>query len=123
MQRRLGKVSGPALDSLEQVLNRPLPALRQELGQARVEAYTLSARYGSPERRITLPNMFVLCKPQQGDHQVIWSPTHGLRGFDSREALKAQIVLEMTSLPITGLRGLLSEPDRQAMLELSLIHK
>ncbi|WP_122586858.1 dermonecrotic toxin domain-containing protein [Pseudomonas viridiflava] len=117
MQRRLGKVSGPALDSLEQVLNRPLPALRQELGQARVEAYTVSARYGSPERRITLPNMFVLCKPQQGDHQVIWSPTHGLRGFDSREALKAQIVLEMTSLPITGLRGLLSEPDRQAMLE------
>ncbi|WP_206358091.1 hypothetical protein, partial [Pseudomonas viridiflava] len=79
--------------------------------------YAVSARYGSPERRITLPNMFVLCKPQQGDHPASWSPTHGLRSFDSPEALKAQIALEMTSLPITGLRGLLSEPDRQAMLE------
>ncbi|WP_205937660.1 hypothetical protein, partial [Pseudomonas viridiflava] len=102
---------------LEQVLNRPLPALRQELGQARVEAYTVSARCGSPERRIALPNVFVLCKKQQGDHPVTWSPTHGLRSFESLTALKAQITLEMTSLPATELRGLLSEPDRQAMLE------
>ncbi|WP_025994324.1 dermonecrotic toxin domain-containing protein [Pseudomonas viridiflava] len=117
MQRRLGRVSGPVLDSLEQILDRPLPALRQEPGLDRVEGYTVSARYGSPERRIMLSNVFVLCKPQHGDHPGIWSPTHGLRSFDSLKALKEHITLDMASLSSTEWKGLLSEPDRQAMLE------
>ncbi|WP_057414749.1 dermonecrotic toxin domain-containing protein [Pseudomonas cannabina] len=116
MEKRIGKLPLSVLHSVQQVLDRPVSALRLALGERRVEAFTVSVRHGTPEKTILVPNTFVLRSAHSPNAYIFWALGKGLLCFESLEALEHHIVSGLTgSEDSSYLQRLLAEPDRQAL--------
>ncbi|WP_249582399.1 dermonecrotic toxin domain-containing protein [Pseudomonas viridiflava] len=114
MGKRLGTLTQVMVEMFQQVLDRPLPTLREVLGDERVDAYTLTLQYASPGLVIALPNAFILYKPRRPAISVIWILGRGLKTFDSFEDAQRWVVSQALDNS-SSLLDLLSEPDRQAI--------
>ncbi|RMT84329.1 dermonecrotic toxin domain-containing protein [Pseudomonas viridiflava] len=118
IEKRVGKVPDSVLQSVHQVLDRPLPAMRKALGEGQIDAFTLSVKYGTPASVVSLPNTFVMVGAHNAPPYIFWSLNRGLASFASLEALKEHVKAGLKgSGEAYGLPRLLAEPDRRALLE------
>ncbi|MEE5086186.1 DUF6543 domain-containing protein [Pseudomonas alliivorans] len=117
IKKRVGGLEDQALQRVQQVLDRPFSALRDVLGDERVDAYTLSAKYDGLEHPVVMPNAFVLSKPAHVGNVVLWLAGSGLRSFDTVLDLKSWFSRQMTDQRAHVLNAL-SEPDREAVIQL-----
>lgn len=115
IEKRLGRLSSTVLDGVQQVLDRPAPALREALGAERVEGYSLSIQFEGLERSFVLPNTFVICKPGQTANPIMWMLGLGLRHYDSIRDLESWVSRHSTSRHSPHVLELLAKPDRQAV--------
>lgn len=87
-----GKVSDQGLQMLEQVLDRPVFALRQAFGFQATEVSVPLLVYDSRQPAVVLSNTFVLQQPLHGDGKpLLWSAILGLHEFDSVTELKLDL--------------------------------
>lgn len=83
----LEEIEGATLAMLQQVLDRPDPALRQTLGNGKVDAYRVELRCPGILAPLRLPTAFVLKSQQFAQRLLVWLPGKGLRVFASLSAL------------------------------------
>ncbi|MCQ9473057.1 hypothetical protein NRB15_22175 [Pseudomonas alliivorans] len=117
IRNRTGGLDDQTLLSVQQVLNRPLPALRDSLGDKRVDPYTLSVRWKGLKQAIVVPNAFVLTKPGHIGSVVLWLSASGLRRFDTVQDMKSWFSRQMTDQR-AHLVYALAEPDIEAVTSL-----
>ncbi|QHF02600.1 hypothetical protein N015_09345 [Pseudomonas asturiensis] len=117
IQKRIGGLDDEALQSVQQVLDRPLPALRDSLGDKRVDPYTVSVRWKGLKQAIAVPNAFVLSKPKHIGSVVLWLSGSGLRRFGALQDMKNWLSRQMID-PRAHVVNALSEPDREAVTTL-----
>ena len=111
MEKRLGKLPLFALESVQQLVDRPVPAVRAALAENGSDAYTLSIQYDPLAPAILLPNAFVCCNERSGSY-VMWSLINGFRSFTSLQALRSHVASLLTSdRADSWLLELLAEPD------------
>jgi len=92
IQRISGKISDQGLQMLEQVLDRPVFALRQAFGFQAAEVSVPLLVYDSRQPAVVLSNTFVLQQPLYGDGKpLLWSAIAGLREFDSFAELELDL--------------------------------
>lgn len=122
IERRLQKVADPALDMLEQVLDRPVAALRASLGAHSVQAFTVALSFDSAQAPAMLSNAFVLFSPGKPDRYLMWAVEVGIGDFDSLRSLETQLAARLGRVDKReGVLGLMLEDDR-LRLEAWLAH-
>lgn len=118
LERHLEVFDTKVLDMLQQVLDRPLPHLREVLGDEWVEVCMLSLHYEPDLPPIPLANAFVLYNPRQPGSNVLWTMLNGLTKFDSRQALADNLLACLRRVDrIDNVLELLSGADRHALLK------
>ncbi|SQF99503.1 Uncharacterised protein [Paucimonas lemoignei] len=91
-QRISGNISDQGLQMLEQVLDRPVFALRHAFGFQATEVSVPLLVYDNRQPPVVLTNIFVLQQPLHGDAKpLVWSAILGLREFDSFAELELDL--------------------------------
>ncbi|WP_375233445.1 dermonecrotic toxin domain-containing protein, partial [Pseudomonas syringae group genomosp. 3] len=118
MEKRESELPEWVLQSVQQVLDRPLSGLREQLGAERVDGFLLSIHCDASRPAITLPNAFVLCHAGHAGEPVLWALGMGLEVFDSMQALEQSIKGLLTGAGVNPkFLNLLADPDRQLLLD------
>ncbi|GFM63034.1 hypothetical protein PSCICG_41940 [Pseudomonas cichorii] len=118
LERYLEVLDGPALNMVQQVMDRPLPALRDSLGDDKVEVCMLSLHYDPDQPSIYLANAFVLFNRKRPDRYVLWTMLNGLTNFKSLRELKDNLLACLKRMDrIENVLELLSGRDRQILLD------
>ncbi|MGN2435858.1 dermonecrotic toxin domain-containing protein [Pseudomonas syringae] len=118
MEKRESKLPEWVLQSVQQLLDRPLSGLREQLGAERVDGFLLSIHCDASTPAITLPNAFVLCNAGHAGEPVLWALGIGLKVFDSMQALEQSIKGLLTGAGVNPkFLNLLADPDRQLLLD------
>ena len=113
----LGKIEASSLAMLQQVLDRPEPALRQALGDEQVDVYRIGLACEAFRAPLRLPTAFVLTSPQWPQRHVVWIPGRGLRVFASLSALRDKLNAAVTQVGYnTQFVNILAAPDRMTLL-------
>ncbi|MBX8574875.1 M35 family metallopeptidase [Pseudomonas cichorii] len=118
LERHLEVFDASIIDMLQQVLDWPLPALREALGEDRVEVGMLSLSYAPDQPPLQLANAFVLYNVSQPDRHVLWTMLNGLTTFNSLLELEGNLLACLTRMDrIDNILELLSGADRHRLLE------
>lgn len=117
IERRRQQIDVGAMDMIQQVVDRPLPAQRVALGTKRVVACTLALRYHSSSPPLRLANAFAVYNAAQPAQYAFWSTESGLVAYASFEALQTDLQGRLGQLDESGsVLKLLAEPDRLLLL-------
>ncbi|MBX8560796.1 M35 family metallopeptidase [Pseudomonas cichorii] len=118
LERYLEVFDASIIDMLQQVLDWPLPALREALGEDRVEVAMLSLICAPDQPPLPLANAFVLYNASQPDRHVLWTMLNGLTTFSSLQELEGNLLGCLTRMDrIDNVLELLSGTDRHLLLE------
>ncbi|KPZ24884.1 hypothetical protein ALQ80_04632 [Pseudomonas coronafaciens pv. oryzae] len=116
-EKRTAKLPALVIENVLQVLDRPLPALRETLGEACVDAFAVSVRYDPDSPAIKIPNAFVINDRRAHSQPALWVMNRGLVSFATRQALDEYVAaLLIRSGLVSHMSGVLAEPDRQTLL-------
>jgi hypothetical protein len=118
IQQRLGQVAGPALDMLQQVLDRPVAALRESSGQEQVQAYAAGLQFDPQQAPVVLDNAFVLFNPRKPDRYLMWAPGVGTGDFQSLRLIETRLAARLVRVDQSEhVLNLISENDRSRVQE------
>lgn len=115
IQRISGKISDQGLQMLEQVLGRPVFALRQAFGFQATEVSVPLLVFDSRKPPVVLSNTFVLQQPLRGAGKpLLWSAIHGLQEFENFVELELDLNARL-AFPASRQRwlDLMSQVDRE----------
>lgn len=117
IKQRVTAADSQSLPMLEQVLLRPSRQMRQHLGDAAVEVYSVSIYHDPLASSVPLSNVFVLRKSVGKDSTLLfWSALNGLHAMASREALESRLnVLLTTASSRESWLGLVAEQDAELL--------
>ncbi|MCH5513790.1 dermonecrotic toxin domain-containing protein [Pseudomonas syringae] len=118
VEKRIATLPDSVIANVQQVLDRPLPALRAALGEARVDAFTVSVEYDPQSAAIKVPNAFVINNRLPGNKPALWIVNKGLICFETLQVLEQYVAERFTGKELgSHLPGVLAEPDRQTLLD------
>jgi hypothetical protein len=113
IERRLQKIADPALDMVQQVLDRPVASLREALGTERVQAYNVALIFDLGQAPVLLSNAFLLHNPTRLDRYVMWAVGLGIGDFDSIRSIENQLGARLSRVDQRSqVLDLLSDADR-----------
>lgn len=95
IQQRVGKITGPALDMLQQVLDRPVAALREWPGHDQVQTYAVGLSFDPEQAPVVLNNAFVLFHPGKPTRYLMWAPGVGIGDFSSLRVIETQLAARL----------------------------
>ncbi|MCF5470016.1 dermonecrotic toxin domain-containing protein [Pseudomonas syringae] len=117
VERRTATLPVAFLDNVQQVLDRPLPALRESLGEARVDAFAVTVEYDPQAPVVKVPNAFVVTGRLPDSKPILWILDQGLVGFETRQLLEEYVAGRLTSMELgSQVSGVIAEPDRRMLL-------
>jgi len=117
VERRTATLPVAFLDNVQQVLDRPLPALRQTLGEARVDVFRVTVQYDPQVPVVKVTNAFVVTGRLPDSKPVLWILDQGLVGFETLQALEEYVAGRLTSMELSSqVSGVIAEPDRRMLL-------
>ncbi|KWS87573.1 MULTISPECIES: dermonecrotic toxin domain-containing protein [Pseudomonas syringae group] len=118
VEKRTGLLPESVIESVQQLLDRPLPGLREALGESQVDAFTVSVQFDPESPAIQVPNAFVINNRLAHSSPALWVLSKGLVSFETLQALKDYIAARLTGFELVShLSGVLAEPDRQRLLD------
>ncbi|MCF5226024.1 dermonecrotic toxin domain-containing protein [Pseudomonas syringae] len=117
VEKRIATLPESMIQSVQQLLDRPLPSLRAALGDARVDAFSIAVQYDSASPAIKVSNAFVVHDRLARSEPVLWVLSKGLIRFENLQALEQYVALLLKGTELAShVSGVLAEPDRQALL-------
>ncbi|RMW14851.1 hypothetical protein ALO97_05116, partial [Pseudomonas syringae pv. tagetis] len=118
VEKRIATLPESVIENVQQLLDRPLPHLREALGEARVDAFAVSVQYAPESEAIQVPNVFVVNKTNADSKPTLWMLSKGLILFETLQALKEYVAARLAgSELVSHLSGVFAEPDRQTLLD------
>jgi hypothetical protein len=113
IKQRVTAAESRSLRMLEQVLLRPSRQMRQHLGEAAVEVYSVAIYHDPLASPVRLSNCFVVRKSVGEDNTLLfWSGLNGLHEMTSREVLEARLNFWLTTASSReSWLGLVAEQD------------
>ncbi|WP_164672670.1 hypothetical protein, partial [Pseudomonas viridiflava] len=72
VEKRIATLPESMIQSVQQLLDRPLPSLRAALGDARVDAFSIAVQYDSASPAIKVSNAFVVHDRLARSEPVLW---------------------------------------------------
>ncbi|CAM3284185.1 hypothetical protein BZK31_15095 [Pseudomonas floridensis] len=113
IERRVAKLPAELLDGLQQLLDRPTPAVRRVLNDQQFKAFTLSIRFGTQRSGMVIPDAFFARRAQGGGKAIMWMLAEGFRVFDSTQALTDHLVSQLNGAggDTSSILQLFAEPD------------
>ncbi|RMV73198.1 hypothetical protein ALP05_04981 [Pseudomonas caricapapayae] len=118
VEKRIAVLPESVIENVQQLLDRPLPHLREALGEARVDAFAVSVQHTPESEAIQVPNLFVVNKTRADSQPALWMLSKGLILFETLQALKEYVAARLAgSELVSHLSGVFAESDRQMLLD------
>ncbi|MDP5165126.1 dermonecrotic toxin domain-containing protein [Pseudomonas syringae] len=118
VERRTATLPVVFIDNIQQVIDRPLPALREGLGEARVDAFRVTVEYDPQAPAIKVPNAFVVTGRRPDSQPVLWILEQGIICFETRQLLEVYVAGRLAGIELgSQVSGVIAEPDRRMLLD------